>query len=430
MKMQRGSARWWRRLGAALTVAALALPAVGAVRAAHSNAGVTISLWNDKATWKPYYTTMGQATLKAVGVGFKVVPYADTTTYQAAVRTAGRTSKAPDLYTWWSGYQMLDTVQAGVAADVSALWDKNKSAYAPGLRAAFTFGGKTYGIPENLAYWEVIYNKHVFAKYNLTPPTTWAQFMAINKTLLSHGVTPLAATITGRWPAFIYFEEMLVRSDPQAYLNLMAGKIKYTDPTVVKAMNLWGSMIKEGDFTDPGATTFGTAGSNDVLAKLSQGKVGMIEIGSWYEPTLTGAGLKPGVDYGAFIMPDINPAAGKIVIFETGPLVVSAHGQHVADAMKAADYFMSQAGQQVWINATGFIPARNDVKAANGLDQQMVTTVSHGYTLIPRYWEATPFDIVNVAIDQFAKFMLHPGDPTPILQTIQTQADRTWATMH
>jgi ABC-type glycerol-3-phosphate transport system substrate-binding protein len=98
--------------------------------------------------------------------------------------------------------------------------------------------------------------------------------------------------------------------------------------------------------------------------------------------------------------------------------------------MEAADYLMWKDGQQAWINATGFIPARSDVKASNGLDQQMVAKVAAGYTLIQRYWEDTPFDIVNVAIDQFAKFMLNPGDPTPILQTIQTQADRTWASMH
>jgi ABC-type glycerol-3-phosphate transport system substrate-binding protein len=421
-----GSRRFWRGLGATSLVLVLAAQTVGGSRAS----GTTLKIWNDKATWASYYTTVGQASLKAAGVGFKPVEYADTTTYQAAVRTAARTSKAPDLFTWWSGYQMVDIVNAGLAADVSALWDKNKSAYSSGLRAAFTFNGKTYGIPENLAYWEVIYNKHIFAKYGLTPPTTWAQFQAINKTLRSHGVTPLGATIDGRWPSFIYFEEMLVRSNPAAYLNLMAGKIKYTDPAVVKAMNLWGSMVKEGDFTDPGAVKFGTAGSNNLLGIFTKGKVAMVEIGSWYEPTLTGAGLKPGVDYGAFIMPNINPAAGKHVIFETGPIVVAAHGPNRDQAMKAADYFMSQAGQQAWTNATGFTPARSDVKAINALDQQMVSTVSSGYALIPRYWEATPFDIVNVAIDQFAKFMLHPGDPTPILQTIQTQADRTWATMH
>jgi ABC-type glycerol-3-phosphate transport system substrate-binding protein len=156
----------------------------------------------------------------------------------------------------------------------------------------------------------------------------------------------------------------------------------------------------------------------------------MIEIGSWYEPTITATGLKPGVDYGAFIMPNMNPKAGKNVIFETGPLVVSAHGPNQAQALKAATYFMSKTGQQAWINATGFIPARNDVKASNVVDQQVAATVNTGYNLIPRYWEATPFDIVNVAIDQFAKFMLHPGDPMPILSTIQSQADRSWASQH
>lgn len=429
--MRRSSSPWWRRLGAAATVLALALPTAGVVDAARPGAGTTLKLWNDKANWATWFNAEGQAAQQATGVGWKSVPYADTTTYQAAVRTAARTSKAPDLFTWWSGWQMTDMVNAGLAADVSALWDKNKSAYSPAVRAAFTFNGKTYGLPDNLAYWEVIYNKHIFAKYNLTPPKTWAQFMAINKTLRSHGITPLAATISGRWPGFIYFEELLARSSPKAYNDLMAGKIKYTDPTVVKAMNLWASMIKEGDFTDPAAVQFGTSGTNDLLQYFSKGKVAMVEMGSWYEPTVTAAGMKPGADYGAFIMPDINPSAGNIVIFETGPIVVAAHGPNRDQAMKAADWFMSRAGQQAWVKATGFLPARSDVPAGSPVDQQIVATVNGGhYTLIQRYWEATPFDIVNVAVDQFDKFMLHPNNPMAILQTIQAQADRTWPSLH
>ena len=97
----------------------------GACRA--PECGTTLKLWNDKPNWAAYFNPEGQSALKATGVGWKAVPYADTTTYQAAVRTAGRTAKAPDLFTWWSGYQMLDTVNASLAADLSPLWDKNKS---------------------------------------------------------------------------------------------------------------------------------------------------------------------------------------------------------------------------------------------------------------------------------------------------------------
>src|SRR5579875_3579921 len=95
-------------------VAALADDAsLGSAHAAPSNAqqaaGSTLNLWNDKSNWAAW---------------FKAVPYAGTTTYQAAVRTAARTSRAPDLFTWWSGWQMRDMVNAGLATDVSALWDQ------------------------------------------------------------------------------------------------------------------------------------------------------------------------------------------------------------------------------------------------------------------------------------------------------------------
>jgi multiple sugar transport system substrate-binding protein len=390
-------------------------------------AATMLKLAHDKTTWNAWFNDEGKAALTATGVGWQGSPYADTSTYQAALRTSGATSKVPDLFTWWSGWLLKDMVDAGYAADVTSLWNKDSKYYSKGMRSALTFNGKTYGLPVNLAYWVVLYNKHVFAKYHLKPPTTWAQFMALSKTLRSHGVTPMAATVDGRWPSFIYFEELLVRSDPTLYQRLMAGKAKYTDPGVVKVMKLWAQLIKAHDFTNPSSVTFGT-GSNGLLKYFKQGKVAMVEIGTWYEATLIAADIKSGRDYGAFIMPNINPKAGKIVIFEVGPLLVAAHGSNKDDAMKAASWFMSKDGQQKWINLTGFMPARTGVKSSLPVDQELVRTVNKGhYKLLNRYWEATPHDIVEVAVDQFSKFMLHPDDPMSILNAIQHQADQTWS---
>ena len=121
-------------------------------------------------------------------------------------------------------------------------------------------------------------------------------------------------------------------------------------------------------------------------------------------------------------MPDVNPSAGKVVVFETGPLMVSSQGQHKDAAMKGLTYFMSKAGQQAWVKSTGFISARKDVPPTSSVDQQLTATINTGhYTLLQRYWEATPHDIVEVAVDQFDKFMLHPNDATSVLQTIQKQ---------
>ncbi len=429
--MQYTSSRLWRVIGATALAIGIVLPVAGPLRSAHTEAaGQTLQIYNDKATWTTWYNATGKQAMASTGIGWKSAPYADTTTYQAAIRTSGRTNKAPDLFSWWSGWLMKDIVDAGIAADISPLWNKYARYYSPGLRAAMSFNGKTYGMPENLAYWVVFYNKHVFAKYGLTPPTTWAQLMTINKTLRSHGVAPLAMTDSGRWPTFIYFEELVARTSPALYNGLVAGKIKYTDPRIVKVMDLWKSMIKEGDFTNPATTQFGTSGSNDMISYFIKGKVAMVELGAWYEGTMVAAGLKPGVDYGAFIMPDVNPSAGNVVIFEVGPLSVGAHSPNAAAAMKAADYFMSKAGQQSWIKTTGFISPRSDVESPNPVDHALGAQLNAGkYTLLQRYWEATPHDIVEVAIDQLDKFMLGKADSLTTLKAIQTQADQSWANL-
>jgi multiple sugar transport system substrate-binding protein len=429
--MQSRSIKGWRLLIAAVGGLAIGVSTMLTTHVSPTTfAATSLKLAHDKPTWNDWFNAEGKAAETATGVGWASTPYADTTTYQAAIRTAGATPKVPDLYTWWSGWLMKEIVDAGLAQDVTPLWNANRKYYSKGVRAAMTFGGKVYGIPDNLAYWVVLYNKHVFAKYHLSPPTNWTQFQNINKTLRTHGVKPLAATITGRWPGFIYFEELLVRSDPQLYQRLMAGKAKYTNPGVVKVMNLWGKMIKEGDFTNPASTDFGTSGSNDLLALFKKGKVGMVQMGTWYESTLVAAKIMPGKDYGAFIMPNINPKAGNHLIFEAGPLVVASHGSNLSDAMKAATWFMSKQGQQKWVNLTGFLPARSDVKTTSPVDKQLTAQVVKGkYQLLNRYWEATPHDIVEVGVDQFDKFMLHPNNPTAILKTIQQQADKTWSSL-
>jgi len=67
-----------------------------------------LELYHDKASWADNTDIMGQAAADAIGVGFASVPFPDTTTYQSTVRAALGTDKAPDMFTWWSGYRMED----------------------------------------------------------------------------------------------------------------------------------------------------------------------------------------------------------------------------------------------------------------------------------------------------------------------------------
>ena len=244
-------------------------------------------------TTRPTGRTPSRGPQQGPGGRRETVPYADTSTYQAAVRAALRTPSAPGVFTWWSGYRMKDLVDAGLVADVSDLWKKYTDAglYSPSLASAYTFDGKIYGIPNLVAYWVGLLQQEGLRRDSgLTPPKTWAELEAAAAKLKGAGITPFGATVEGRWPAFIWFQEFL---DPPATrtstTKLMNGEAKYTDPEVTEVFKTWKDWIDKGYFTDP-SIAFGTAGANAMASEFAKGNLAMILVGTWYAATLTGGG--------------------------------------------------------------------------------------------------------------------------------------------
>lgn len=387
-----------------------------------------VDFYHDKANWQDAYQKVLGMAQDAVGVSVEPVPYADTSTYQAAVRASLRTPSAPGIFTWWSGYRMKDLVDAELVADVSDIWKKYTDAglYSPSLASAYTFKDKIYGIPNLVAYWAVFYNKKVFDENGITPPKTWDELTAAAAKLKAAGITPFGATVDGRWPAFIWFQEFLVRQNPDLYNRLMNGEAKYTDPEVEQVFKTWKDWIDKGWFTDP-SISFGTAGTNAMASEFAQGKLAMILVGTWYAATLQEAGMKPD-DIGIFIMPNEKPDMAPAVIFETGPLLLAAKSSQAEKAMKVADFWMSAPAQQAWVDEQDFPPINKDVKAKSALIADLVKEINDGnYTQINRFWEATPTPIAEGAVDELGAFMLHPDTYPKVMQNLQALADKTWA---
>lgn len=419
----------WKLCIPSAEAAGVLIKTAGETQAAAAENAPFLELYHDKSSWAENADQVGKSAAAQIGVGFASVPYPDTTTYQSTVRAALGTDSPPDLFTWWSGYRMEDIVATGGAEDLTPIWDKyiNSGEYGKGIASAYTFDNKVYAVPFLVSYWVVYYNKHVFDEYSLKPPTTWEEFMAINDTLKEKGVIPLAQTVDGRWPSFIMFEELVLRTGgPDVYNDLVNGKIGYDDPAITKAMELWKEMIDKGYFTDPG-TTFGTA-DNALLGIFKKGDVGMIPIGDWYSATLVEGGMKPGVDYDAFIMPNANPDLPPALFFETAPLLVSSKGPNKDKAMQVADWFMSVSAQEQWCNLMGFSSANSRAIIDNPVGKQIAKQISDSNAqALQRYWEATPPDIVETAVDEFSRFILDPSTMESVQTTIQQKADSVWA---
>lgn len=413
--------RNWKGIALVLLVAVSALALVTCAAKPSS-----IVLMHDKAgnpDYRPFYDQMGQLSKAATGVAFTQSGYPDTTAYQAAVRAALPTNKAPDLFTWWSTYRMKDLVDANLVADLTDLWNKHPE-FPQGLRDAMSFNGKAYALPYVVEYWGIWYNKDIFAKYNLKVPTTWDEFLQVCATLKKNGITPMVQSVKSGWTTFILFEEMVARQDPQLYLDLCAGKVKYSDPRVKKAFTVWADLIAKGYFTDPSTDFFA-----DAPRLFNQGKVAMIPAGSWYMTTLTGSGVSAD-KLDIFIMPPVNASAGKVVIQESSPILISAKAPNLAAARKVAEWWMGPEGNGAYAKMVNQYPAnpKADTSYLPPVKVAFAKTIADGYRIVNRYWEGTPTPICEKAVDEFAKFILKPSSVDTVLADLDKIADDYWAT--
>lgn len=380
---------------------------------------------HDKTPWDEFYQEMGQLAADAIGVGLETTPYADTTSYQQTILSSLPTKEVPDFFTWWSGFRMEDLYKSGSLMDVSSVWESaiEKGNAPESLAAAFTFDGKQYGIPNHVSYWPTFYNKKVFAENGLTPPATWDELMAAADTLKAAGVTPFYATIDGRWPSFIWFEEMLIRTDPDFYVELTEGRASYTDPVAVSAMETWKSMFDNGYFT-----ALDIPMDSNAAGMFANGEIAMFQIGSWFQRQFIDAGMTPGEDFGAFVLPNVNPDLQEnVIIVEAGPFVIPANAANADASVEFFNWWLTPEAQTVWANKLGDAPANPQAQSENPILAELISTISEQeYRSIQRYWEASPPPIVESAVDELARFMLDPSEYENVLNTIEEIAQREW----
>lgn len=406
-----------------LTIAALAGCSSSQGGGGSATPSAPLKLYNDKGAWTQYFNQVGALAKKQLGFGVTPVGYTDEDTYQAFVDASFRTDVKPDLFSWQVGGQLQQIVDVGQVQNTDAIW---KQGIADGnltssLEPYYTVNGQQYCVPLNVSYWGMFFNKHIFEKYGLTPPTTWTQFLHVASVLKSHGVTPFYETTT--LFTFVWFQQLLAGTDPTLYEQLADGKASYTSPGVVNAMKIWQTFIDDGYMSNPGLTT-------NPATLLQQGTVAMIPDGSWFNTSMTQLNLKAGTDYGFFVIPNASSSLPKTsVLFESGPLCSLAGAANSAADTKFMTWWIGQQPQQLWSTSRGDLSANPKVGLADNADlSNVVTNVRAGkYNLLLRYYEATPPPILNTALEVFANFMVHPNALMTDLSQIQSAAQTYWA---
>ncbi|MFI7133551.1 ABC transporter substrate-binding protein [Nonomuraea sp. NPDC050153] len=413
-----------RSLGVAAVIC-LALSACSSGGSAPQQAAgkTELKLYNDKGAWSKYFDEMGSLSKQQIGLSMKPVGYTDEPTYQAFIKASFRTDVKPDLFTWTTGGRLAEIVAQKQVSDTTAIWQEaiKSGDLSADLAKYYTVNGKQYCVPLNAAYWGMFYNKSVFDKYQLKPPTTWDELIKVADTLKKNGVT--AFYHTSVLFSFVWFEQLLAGTDPDLYDRLATGQAKYTDPGVVDVMKRWKSMIDAGYFNNPGDKT-------DPGDVLKTGKAAMVSFGTWFNTSMTQRDMKAGTDYGFFVIPNVNPALPKTsMIFESGPLCSLAKAPDPGASTKYLKWWVGASAQEKWATARGDVSANPKVAIADQAIAEVSKAAGSGeYRLVNRYFEATPPPVLTAALDGFGAFVVKPDSYQKVLTDIQAAADEYWST--
>jgi raffinose/stachyose/melibiose transport system substrate-binding protein len=290
-------------------------------------------------------------------VTVNVVPQS-TDTLQSAFQTAAASKSGPDIASQWAtgpvlGFVWTDAVKAIqdlVPADEMAHWlNTGENAY----------NGKIWAMPMYLLGIGMGYNKELFAKAGVTPPTgdrwTWDEFLAASAKLKAAGITPFVGGdkngyLGAWWFANVGGQQL---NSTQELVNAVVGKASFTDPKYTGWYTELEKMVKAGYF------------NNDVMSldldqgvrQFSQGKGAMAFLSDgMLKQAITDLGAdKVGVmrppKWGTGKLADAGNATQSISFF------VTPWSQHPKEAADFLTYLHTPDRLAAWYKATGVVPA-------------------------------------------------------------------------
>ncbi|HEX6514336.1 MAG TPA: ABC transporter substrate-binding protein [Nocardioidaceae bacterium] len=272
----------------------LALTACGAADAGGGSTSKTVNWWG----WAPgkdladIYLADFKKQHPDIKVVYKEVPYGD---YVNALRLGLRSSSGPDVFALQPG-EITDRF----AASGLDLTDRAKQSLGENWPdkmvgdsyTQFARNGKQYGMPVQLsASGMVWYDKTLFDKYGLEPPTNAEELQKVCDAFNGHGIVCMAQGAKDSWANLDVYMTLAADTAPGAFYEAVDGKRPWTDPGLVRAFELWKQLFDTGVF---GKGSAGLAVYPDTVGQFANGKAAMIPLGTWQAGFMDKTALKLG----------------------------------------------------------------------------------------------------------------------------------------
>lgn len=345
----------------------------------------------------------------------------DHESYKTTIRNWLVTSP-PDVVFWYAGNRMKTFVDRGLFEDVSDLWqEKNMTTDFATAMPAMSVNDKQYGVPYTYYQWGIYYRKDIFEANGISEPKSWDELKAAAETLKKAGVTPFTIGTKYLWTAAGWFDYINMRTNGlDFHIQLMDGKVAYTDDRVKQTFANWKELVEPGYFLENHASY----SWQEAQPFLYNGQAAMYLMGNFITPNFP---AELDGKMGFFQFPVINPEVGMAEDAPMDTLHIPSKAKNKDDARKFLE-FVAQAENQQLINEMLLqIPTNNKAKAkADPFLDKGVQMLASADGTAQFYDRDTNPAMAKEGMKGFQEFMVHPDRIDKILERLERTRSRTF----
>lgn len=277
-------------------------------------------------------------------------------------------------------------------------------------------------MPYTYYHWGVYYRRDLFEQAGIDqPPGTWGELLDACDRLEAIGLQPIAIGSKNLWPTAGWFDYIDLRLNGYAFhMDLMRGKVPYTDERVVAVFERWRELIERDCFIQNhvGMTW------QESQALLYQGRSAMMLIGNFITPNFPPE-LRDRMDF--FPFPEITPGIGSYEDAPMNSVHIPANARNKDDARKYLAFVGRKDVQEDINRALLQLPVNREAEIAD--DRFLLAgrkLLERADALVQFFDRDTSEDLASIAMKGFQEFMVRPNRLDPILQNIERARQRIY----
>ncbi|MDO0927462.1 ABC transporter substrate-binding protein [Streptomyces sp. TG1A-8] len=235
--------------------------------------------------------------------------------------------------------------------------------YSPGWQDVGKVDGKQYGVYYKAANKSLIwYNAQAFENAGAKEPKTWQELLTSARAVYDSGVTPFSVGGADGWTLTDWFENVyLSQAGPEKYDRLAQHRIKWTDPSVKRALTtlaqIWGRKDYVAGGADGALQTEFPASVTQTFTGGDQPKAAMVYEGDFAQVNIGDTQAEVGTDAKVFPFPAVGSEAPVVSGGDAAVILEDSEGaQALATFLASPDAATIQAGLGGYLSPNRNVP--------------------------------------------------------------------------